>query len=682
MIRALAAAAIGLALLPAAATAHSEVRYQGADILYTSEDAVSDNKLTVDETATAIRFRDREADNGIQSSDARCTPGDQDGAIAYEMTCSKTGVQRLTVDLGPNEDSMVATLQTIALGGTGAAGADNLKVVGPLNDLLSGDSGNDVLDGGDGVDDLRGDEGNDTLVGAGGNDTIQGGSGADAVDAGEGDDTINVPDGTADKVTCGNGVDKVRADTVDEVAADCENVERAFISPPAGGQAPGEDRTKPKLQAGGSTLQRISKRRRVIRVAATLSERGEISASGQLDAGEIFTPVRTRSHKVDVDGGGVTLLIKLSKRQVRLALRDLRRGRRVSVRVNVVGSDLAGNSVVHPAEDPPHQVVRAALAALLGLLAVPAGASAHGVIVIAGGELVYLSDDSSSASRLEITADLVSVRVYDPGSVGGIQAPSSCRAGQVSQGYVVEWTCPATGVVSLRAETGPNEDRAVLSGPMPAKLFGDSGADELRTPDAADDVRGRDGNDLIVSNGGDDAIDTGEGADTVDAGDGDDRVAAADGERDEIACGAGADTVTADQLDVTAPDCETVDRAFVEPPPTTADGDETAPLIGVRAPAGSRRVGRGRIAVEVRSLEAGEAVASAVLAVGGVDLRVPSVRRAIQPGRWTKLTLRLSRSQVRRVRRAGRARLTVAAVASDRAGNTSRAKTVRVRLRR
>ena len=82
------------------------------------------------------------------------------------------------------------------------------------------------------------------------------------------------------------------------------------------------------------------------------------------------------------------------------------------------------------------------------------------MIRVAGGELVYLADDSSSASRLEISADLVSIRVFDPGSVGGIQAPSSCRPGEVdSRGAIVEWTCSATGVVSLRAETGPNEDR-------------------------------------------------------------------------------------------------------------------------------------------------------------------------------------------------------------------------------
>ncbi len=326
--------------------------------------------------------------------------------------------------------------------------------------------------------------------------------------------------------------------------------------------------------------------------------------------------------------------------------------------------------------------MRALLAAIALVLAAPAAASAHGVIVIAGGELVYLSDDSSSASRLEITADLVSIRVHDPGSVGGIQAPSSCRAGRLDdRGFIIEYTCPVTGVVALRAETGPNEDHATLTGGLPVRVSGDSGADELRTADAADELRGRDGNDLLVAAGGADLADPGQGADTVDAGAGDDSVEAADGERDTIACGTGADRVVADQLDAVAADCETVDRRQVEPPTTTAEGDETPPLVSVRAPA-SRRVGSGRIGLEAKSLEQGEISASAFLSVSGLRLRVPAVSRAVPEQTWKRLSLRLSRAQVRRVRRAGSARLVVAAIATDRAGNASAARTVRIRLRR
>lgn len=345
MIRWAAAAVAGLALLPAAASAHSTIQIQGADITYTSEDAVSDNALVVDESATTIRFRDPEADSGIVGPQ-QCTPGDQRGAFAYEMTCPRTGLQRLTVDLGPNEDRMVANMIGILVGGTGGAGADNLKVNGPVNDLLGGDSGNDTIDTGDGNDDLRGEEGADTLIGGAGNDLLQGAAGADVIDAGPGDDTVNSPDGTVDRITCGEGTDLVRADTVDEVAADCENVERTFVAPPAGGGAGSEDRTKPVLKAGGSTSQRVSRRRRTVRIAASLNERGEISASGFLDAGGINTPVKAKRYRVRVAGGGVTIAIKLSRSQIRRVLRDLSRRRRVTLRINVVGADEAGNSVV------------------------------------------------------------------------------------------------------------------------------------------------------------------------------------------------------------------------------------------------------------------------------------------------------------------------------------------------
>lgn len=344
MIRVLAAAVAGLAFLPAAAAAHSTILIQGPDITYTSEDAVSNNKLVVDETPTSIRFRDPEADSGIVGP-SQCTPGDQQGAYAYEMTCPRTGLQRLTIDLGPNEDSMVATMLAIAVQGTGGAGADNLKVLGAGNEFLGGDTGNDTIDTGDGNDDLRGEEGADTLIGGNGNDMIQGAPGVDTIDAGAGDDTVNSPDGLADKITCGDGIDLVRADTVDEVARDCENVERSFVAAPPD-EGGGEDTTKPQLKVGGSTMQRVSSRRRVVRVAASLNEVGEVSASGFLDAGGINTPIKTRRHKITVAGGGATILVRLSKSQIRRVMRDLRRRRKVYVRISVVGADQAGNSVV------------------------------------------------------------------------------------------------------------------------------------------------------------------------------------------------------------------------------------------------------------------------------------------------------------------------------------------------
>lgn len=322
--------------------------------------------------------------------------------------------------------------------------------------------------------------------------------------------------------------------------------------------------------------------------------------------------------------------------------------------------------------------MRAALLALLLSAALPATAAAHGEIRIAGGELVYLSEDSASASQLEITGDPLQIRIYDPGAIGGIQAPPACKEGQVDgSGLVVEWTCPATGVIRIGAEVGPSEDAAVVRSGFPVRLHGDSGADGLRTGEGSDVLRGRDGNDRLFSEGGHDLLEPGAGADVVSAGPGDDDVHAADGERDSVSCGPDRDQVSADQFDVIDADCEEVLRERVEPPLAPAEGDTAAPSLRV---SGAARQRAGRVRLRARSAEAGDVSVSAILAVGGLNLRVPVVTRRLEAGRTRTIALQLSRSQVRRVRRARRARLVVTVVASDRAGNATRPRSLRIRL--
>lgn len=86
--------------------------------------------------------------------------------------------------------------------------------------------------GGSAGDVLTGDDGANALLGAGGPDLITPGDGADTVDAGPGDDRIEARDLAADAIVCGDGTDTVIADAVDEVAADCETVDRPAV--PAG----------------------------------------------------------------------------------------------------------------------------------------------------------------------------------------------------------------------------------------------------------------------------------------------------------------------------------------------------------------------------------------------------------------------------------------------------------------
>ena len=85
-------------------------------------------------------------------------------------------------------------------------------------------------------------------------------------------------------------------------------------------------------------------RARSVRLLATTSERGALAASGFLDVGGISLPLQSDRREVDVAGGGQTLTVRLTARDIRRAGRALRRGRRASIRMWVVGTDIAGNS--------------------------------------------------------------------------------------------------------------------------------------------------------------------------------------------------------------------------------------------------------------------------------------------------------------------------------------------------
>ena len=141
---------------------------------------------------------------------------------------------------------------------------------------------------------------------------------------------------------CGPGNDSVVADTADDLV-DCETVDRRVAAPPTG-QPSGDDTTRPKLQAGGSASQRVSAKRRSIRFYATSSEKGIIEAAGFVQSAGINSPLERVTRSVGTPGGGVTVVITFSKRQIRSIMRDLRSGRRVSVRVTVSATDAAGNT--------------------------------------------------------------------------------------------------------------------------------------------------------------------------------------------------------------------------------------------------------------------------------------------------------------------------------------------------
>ena len=316
-----AAVIVALAAWPATAGAHSIVRSIGGELTSLSADATSLNTLTARIAGGNVELRDPTVDGGMDPG--TCEPGDVDDAgFITQVRCPSAGLKLVRLDVGDREDRVTAEL--------------------PIPVLVVGGEGADVLRTGPAADTATGDAGDDTITTQGGGDRISGGLGTDTIDAGAGEDTIAVRDGLADVVRCGDGTDRVEADTLDEVADDCESVSRVATAPPAGAQG-GTDKAAPTVRAGARTVQRIG-RSRILRVIATTSERGTVAASGFLDVAGLALPLLSRRERVSVAGGGAELRLRLSSSQLRQVRRAIRRGRRVTARLGVVATDAAGNS--------------------------------------------------------------------------------------------------------------------------------------------------------------------------------------------------------------------------------------------------------------------------------------------------------------------------------------------------
>ena len=340
---ALALAVAGLAATPGGAAAHSLVRSAGGLVSYHSADATSLNTLTVRQSGGRVEFRDETVDGGMDPGS--CTPGDIDSAGYIVQTfCALDGVSRIRIDLADREDraTVELSLPVTLLGGTGA----------------------DSLTGGAGADEITGDEGNDSVAGGPGDDVVSGDQGSDSLAGDAGADRIAARDGEADTISCGPGADTVDADGADTIAADCETVTRTATAPPA---VTADDGRRPTVDAGAPTLQRVG-RSRTVRVYATTSKPGTLAASGFLTATGLRLPIaRVAPARIAVPGGGAELTYRLAGRNWRVARRALRRGKRVTVRLTVVGTDLAGRSTRRQA--PPVRLARAARAGSSSVLA-------------------------------------------------------------------------------------------------------------------------------------------------------------------------------------------------------------------------------------------------------------------------------------------------------------------------
>jgi hypothetical protein len=193
------------------------------------------------------------------------------------LTISLDGVAN---DGHPNERDNVVNVERIELtqAATVLAGAAGLNVR-----VWNTPNGSSKVVGSDQADQIRTDDLGDEIDGKGGNDVIEAGYGDDRIVGGPGQDTINadagsgacnflvcrgpygndhvnVRDGEKDSVSCGVGTDTVIADAIDEIAGDCETVDRGgTVTPPdrrggGGGRTPTAKKcVVPKVKAG-STL--------------------------------------------------------------------------------------------------------------------------------------------------------------------------------------------------------------------------------------------------------------------------------------------------------------------------------------------------------------------------------------------------------------------------------------------
>jgi len=328
-VKAIVAACAVLLVFPAAAAADSRVTFSDGTLTFVNEDAGVANKLAVDYAAhngeDTIHLVDESDPAGMSTFPAPpCTPGRLNASgNPVELFCTRSSIKSISVDIGPNEDSVQYRLDQTPGELIGGLGADVLSA-GAANDLLSGDQGNDTLDSGAGNDDVRG------------------GDGADTIRAGDGDDKVGAADGVADTVDCGPGNDSVTADRADQLT-DCEQVAYQDVAAP-GGPSSADDHTRPALHAGGLSSQRVGGRRRALLLHATSSEVGIVQVTGYLAAGGVNERVTPASATVTVGGGGVDVALTLSRGQLRRVERDLRRGREPKVRITVSAVDAAGNT--------------------------------------------------------------------------------------------------------------------------------------------------------------------------------------------------------------------------------------------------------------------------------------------------------------------------------------------------
>ena len=201
-----------------------------------------------------------------------------------------------------------------------------------------------------------------------------------------------------------------------------------------------------------------------------------------------------------------------------------------------------------------------------------------------------------------------------------------------------------------------------------------SGDDHV-TGSAGDNViYGGAGNDTISGAGGNDTLDGGPGQDTLDGGDGNDGIASRDSFLDQVACGNGTDTVSADVGDSVAADCEQVDRGAGGPnvlalvPSVLQMTQDGFVRIRIRCPKRFGERCRGTVRLELPSAGARQATVSSASA----SKVIGSHRYSVRPGHKKVIRVHMSRNGRWRVLRNRKLKCKASAVTRDKNGTRSK----------
>jgi hypothetical protein len=208
----------------------------------------------------------------------------------------------------------------------------------------------------------------------------------------------------------------------------------------------------------------------------------------------------------------------------------------------------------------------AILIAVAALAIAPAGAEAASVNVSGFGPTLWYQATAGVANDLTVVYDGTNYVLSDPAEPS-VSVGSPCTATGPT-----EVTCPASGLRWIYVTLGDSDDHVTFQGIGPASPIadGEAGDDVLIGGAAFEQLVGGDGNDVL---------DGGGGADRLEGGNGDDQIYARDGVMDQALCGAGTDTLIADEGDYRDGSCETVDLPAPTPAPAAAPEPAPAPVV-------------------------------------------------------------------------------------------------------